>query len=89
MVQQNTYHTSSKVSSSVLRISFSFSFTRLFNVLFSMIKPFLDDRVRDNILFHGQENNDIYDVCLIFFYRDDLQSLHAEVSPELLPADLR
>jgi len=45
---------------------------RLFNVLFNMIKPFLNDRVRDNIVFHG----------------NDLQSLHQEVSPDLLPADL-
>jgi len=45
---------------------------RLFNVLFNMIKPFLNDRVRDNIVFHGS----------------DLQTLHKEVSPELLPGDL-
>jgi len=37
-----------------------------------MTKPFLNDRVRDNIVFHG----------------NDLQSLHQEVSPELLPEDL-
>jgi len=45
---------------------------RLFNVLFNMIKPFLNDRVRDNIVFHG----------------NDLNSLHQEVCPELLPGDL-
>jgi len=45
---------------------------RLFNVLFNMIKPFLNDRVRENIIFHG----------------NDLKSLHQEVCPELLPGDL-
>ena len=45
---------------------------RMFNILYSMIKPFLNDRVRDNIVFHGS----------------DLASLHSEVSPALLPADL-
>lgn len=45
---------------------------RLFNILFNMIKPFLNDRMKDNIVFHG----------------NDLLSLHQEVCPELLPADL-
>jgi len=44
----------------------------LFNILFNMVKPFLNDRIRENIVFHG----------------NDLQSLHEEVSPELLPGDL-
>jgi len=45
---------------------------RLFNVLYNMIKPLLNDRVRDNIIFHG----------------DNLSQLHEEVSPELLPEAL-
>jgi len=44
----------------------------LFNVLYNMIKPLLNDRVRDNIIFHG----------------DNLSQLHEEVNPELLPAAL-
>jgi len=45
---------------------------RIFNILYNMIKPFLNDRVRHNILFHGS----------------DLPSLHQEVPPVLLPEDL-
>jgi len=42
---------------------------RLFGVLHNMMKPFLDDRVKDNMIFHGS----------------DYTELHKEVPPFLLP----
>jgi len=45
---------------------------RLFGVLYNIAKPFLSERVKENIVFHG----------------NNLQSLHEEVSPEMLPKDL-
>jgi len=45
---------------------------RLFGVLFNMVKPFLPDKVKDNIVFHGS----------------NFDGLHAEVCRELLPDEL-
>ena len=33
---------------------------RLFGVLFNMVKPFLDERVKDMIVFHGYESIEVY-----------------------------
>jgi len=48
------------------------NYPRIFNVLFNMIGPFLNERIRSNIIFHGS----------------DLSDLHKEVAPEILPSDL-
>merc|ERR1712168_1698060 len=45
---------------------------RLFGVLHNMMKPFLDDRVKDNMIFHGFEYTE----------------LHKEVPPFLLPPSM-
>jgi len=42
---------------------------RIFNLFINLCKPFVTDRVRENIVTHGY----------------DLNSLHSEVSPSLLP----
>jgi len=47
-------------------------YPRIFNVLFNMMGPFLNERIRSNIIFHGS----------------DLSDLHKEVAPEILPSDL-
>jgi len=69
-----------KLMAEVLSGSFPLWFNRLhvvnnpsvFNMVYSISKPFFNERVRDNIIFHGS----------------DLKGLHEEVSPEILPADL-
>jgi len=48
------------------------NYPRIFNVLFNMMGPFLNERIRSNIIFHGS----------------DLSDLHKEVAPEILPSDL-
>lgn len=45
---------------------------RIFNILYNMAKPFLLDRVKENIVFHGSE----------------FSELHKEVPPSILPANL-
>ena len=37
----------------LLELNIIFCILRLFNVLFNMVKPFLNDRVKDNTVFHG------------------------------------
>lgn len=41
----------------------------VFDAIFSVFKPLLDNRMRDKLFFHG----------------DDMESLHRHVSPESLP----
>jgi len=42
---------------------------RIFNIFLNLCKPFVNERVRENIMMHSH----------------DLESLHGEVSPSLLP----
>ena len=64
-------------------------YSRLFNMFLTLCKPFVSDRLRDNIVMHRLVSG--YALLHIITPTSpsyDLASLHAEVPPVLLPSYL-